>query len=221
MERGKGARTRSQILDIAAEIATEQGLGPLSLGRLAAGAGLSKSGVFAHFGSKEELQLATVRAAAREFEERVVAATEEAEPGLARLRALVEAWIDHVERAPRRGGCFFFATSAEYAGRTGRVRDALALATGAWLRLLEREARTAVRTGELDARPELLAFRLHAYVQEANWQRQLLGAPDAFDRARDAVRAALAEAGAPPPRSARPRRRSAARSAATRSGRTS
>jgi len=210
MEAGKGARTRAQVLEIASDIASQQGLGALSLQAIAERAGLSKSGVFAHFGSKEELQLGAVRAAAREFEAEVVAATEDAEPGLERLRAMAEAWVAHVEGTPRSGGCFFFATSTEFSSQPGSVRDELAAATGAWLRLLEREARTAVRTGELAAQPDLLAFRLHAYVQEANWQRQLFDARDAFERARDAIAALLREA-TPAPSAARkrPRRRNA------------
>jgi AcrR family transcriptional regulator len=189
-----GARRRERILDTATDLATAEGLAGLSIGRLAGEAGLSKSGVFAHFGSKETLQEAAIAAAVAEFERAVLQPTEEAEPGLERLEALLEAWIRHVEGTPRRGGCFFFATSTEFASRPGPVREALAGCTGRWLRALEREARTAVRTGELSGDPALLAFRLHAYVQEANWIRQLHDDPLAFAKARaaaaDAIRTA-------------------------------
>ena len=129
--------------------------------------------MFAHFGSKEELQLAAIEAATREFEQCGSRRPPKMhEPGLERLRALVEAWIRHVETTPRRGGCFFFAVSAEFASQPGPVRDRLAERTRAWLRVLEREARTAVRTGEISGDASALAFRLHAYVQEANWMRR-------------------------------------------------
>ena len=187
-----GDRRREQILEVATDLASAEGLDGLSVGRLAGEAGLSKSGLFAHFGSKEELQLAAIGAAVAGFERAVLIPTAEAEPGLERLQALLEAWIVHVEQTPRRGGCFFFATSSEFASRAGAARDSLAACTGKWLRALEREIRTAVRTGELDADPPLLAFRLHAYVQEANWLRQLHDDPQAFELARSAMATAIA-----------------------------
>jgi AcrR family transcriptional regulator len=189
-----GERQRRRILAAAVDVASAEGLGPLSIGRLAAETEMSKSGVYAHFGSKEELQLGAVDAASADFERRVLAATAEAEPGLERLRALLEAWILHVERSPYRGGCFFSATSSEFASRSGAVRERLAERTASWLRVLEREARTARRLGEISADPEDLAFRLHAFVQEANWRRQLFDDPAAFDRARRAGRDAIISA---------------------------
>lgn len=184
-----GERRRRAILDSALDVASAEGLDGLSIGRLAAETGLSKSGLFAHFGSKERLQLAAIDAAAAEFERAVARPPLEAEGGIERLRAMLEAWIGYVEETRFRGGCFFFATSAEYGSRPGPVRERLAEVTGAWLRALEREARTARRLGELPPRadPRTLAFRLHAYVQEANWTRELFDDDDAFDRARAAI----------------------------------
>jgi len=192
--RSHGEQRRQRILGAATDLASAEGLDRLSIARLASETGMSKSGVFAHFGSKQRLQAASIEAAAREFEVAVLERTADAEPGLDRLRALIEAWIQHVEDTPRRGGCFFFATSSEFSSRPGPLRDQLADKTGAWLRQLEREARTAVRTREIAADPELLVFRLHAYVQEANWMRQLFDRQAAFGHARRAVAATLDEA---------------------------
>jgi AcrR family transcriptional regulator len=205
--RTRGRRRRDQILGRAQDLASSEGLAGLSIARLASAAGMSKSGVFAHFGSKQALQQAAIDAAAGDFEQAVLRPTEDVEPGRARLVALVEAWIRHVEATPLRGGCFFFATSAEFSSREGPVRATLARRTAAWLRVLEREARTAVRTGELDVDPALLTFRLHAYVQEANWMRQLHGDERAFAHARraaaDAIQAA-ARSSIPPNQEASP-----------------
>jgi AcrR family transcriptional regulator len=189
--RTHGEQRRAQILAAATDLAAAEGLAGLSIAQLAAATSMSKSGVFAHFRSKEELQCASIRAAAAEFERAVIHATEDAEPGRARLEALVEAWILHVEETPLRGGCFFFAASSEFSSQPGPVRSALIECTGAWLRALEREARIAVRTVELAADPALLTFRLHAYVQEANWLRQLHDDAGAFERARRAAAATI------------------------------
>jgi AcrR family transcriptional regulator len=192
-----GHRRREQILGAARDLASAEGLEGLSIARLATETGMSKSGVFAHFGSKEALQQAAIDAAAADFEHAVLRPTEQIEPGRARLEALIEAWIRHVEQTPLRGGCFFFATSSEFASRSGAVRATLAERTATWLRLLEREARTAVRTGELDVDPALLSFRLHAYVQEANWMRQLHDDERAFEHARHAAAEAIEAAARP------------------------
>jgi len=189
-----GERRRRTILAAAADVATAEGLEGLSLGRLAREVGLSKSGVAAHFASKEDLQLHVVARAAAEYERRLLA--RDAEPGLARATALMEAWIDAIEHVEYRGGCFFAATGAEFGARRGPVRDLVAHHTRAWIRILERELRTAVRLGELaaDRDPRLLAFHLHALVQEANLRRSLLDDDDAFDDARALLERALDDA---------------------------
>ncbi len=174
-------------------LASVEGLEGLSIGRLAKRMSMSKSGVIGHFESKTDLQLEAVAAAVDVFERAVIAPEHEA-PGLPRLRARIERWIAHVASGRFEGGCFFWAASAEFDGRPGPVRDAVARATAHWLDGLTEEVRLAQRLGELDAdeEPEQIAFELHAVVQEANWAKQLLGRDDAFERARRAVDARLA-----------------------------
>src|SRR5947207_9101793 len=111
--RSDGERTRGAILDAAAKLATVEGLGGLSMSRLADEVGMSKSGLFAHFGSKEELQLATVEAAVGVFDRNVIEVAASAPPGLARLRATVDAYLRYVETDVFPGGCFFAATLTE------------------------------------------------------------------------------------------------------------
>src|SRR3954471_6014457 len=121
--RADGERSRSAILHEAARLATVEGLDGLSLGRLADAVGMSKSGLFAHFGSKEELQLATVEAASAIFEELVIGPAGEVTAGLPRLRAYVEGFLDHVEESVFPGGCFFVSAMSELDTRPGPVRD--------------------------------------------------------------------------------------------------
>ncbi|MCI0402481.1 MAG: TetR/AcrR family transcriptional regulator [Acidobacteria bacterium] len=184
--RVRGARTRGQILRFAVDLASAEGLEGLTIGRLAGALRLSKSGLFAHFGSKEELQLATVEAAKDIFLQKVVEPALVAPPGLARLRALLEAWTWYVESSVFRGGCFFAAASAEFDGRPGAVRDRVAALTKSWLGALEQEAHRAQRRGHIQPGVDCgqLAFEAHALVQEANWACQLLGDKHAFHRAR-------------------------------------
>lgn len=201
---------REEILAVAVDVSSAQGLSALSIGGLAAEVGLSKSGLFAHFGSKEELQLATIGQAALAFEREVLGPAEGAEPGLPRLRALVEGWYAYIESIPYRGGCFFDAASSEFASQEGPVRDRLAILCGRWRERLAEQARLAVRLGELRSGidTETLAFQLHAYAGEANWARELLGDEGAFARARDAAAGTLraaSSAEAPEPTSGRPR----------------
>ena len=180
------------------DLASVEGLEGLSIGGLAKRLAMSKSGVIGHFEGKEHLQLETVRAAVDVFEAAVLRAPVAEEPGLARLEGLLERWIDHVASGRFSGGCFFWAASADFDGRPGAVRDAVAGATAHWLDGLAAEIRLAQRLGELgaDEEPEQLAFELHALVQEANWARQLLDRADAFDRARRGIRERLARAAA-------------------------
>lgn len=157
---------------------------------------MSKSGLFAHFGSKEALQLATVDAAAGKFEEGVLGPVADTEPGLRRLVAGLEAWISHIEESVYPGGCFFAAAAAEFDDRPGLVRDRIAELSGSWLEWIEKEAHLSRRLGQLKPGADIkqLVFELHAFVQEANWTRQLLGKKEAFGRSRLAVRERLARA---------------------------
>src|SRR6478752_5942384 len=121
--RADGKRTRSTILRAAASLATVEGLEGLSIGNLAAAIGMSKSGLYAHFGSKEELQLATVAEAERILTDEVIQPALAAEPGLAQLAAVCEAFFSYVERRVFPGGCFFAATALEMGTRAGPVKE--------------------------------------------------------------------------------------------------
>jgi AcrR family transcriptional regulator len=176
------ANTREAILERAVDIASTQGLEGLTIGGLASELGLSKSGLFGHFGSKEELQLATVRQAAVRFIKQVVEPAQREPEGLERLRALCEGYLDHLASDVFPGGCFWAAAATEFDGRPGPVRDAVREATAAWLGELERQARSA---GAED--PRQLAFELQAAVAAANWSFQLFEDRAAFDRARRAM----------------------------------
>lgn len=185
----KGQRTREGILSLAVNIASAEGLEGLTIGRLANASGMSKSGLFAHFGSKQVLQLATVDRAGEVFAQKVLAPIAEAAPGLPKLLQMMSTWIRHVESGTFRGGCFFAAASAEFDGRPGAVRDRIAALTKEWIDLLEGEVARARDLGHLDPKTDAtqLAFELHAYTQEANWAYQLLHDSKSFDRARRAV----------------------------------
>jgi AcrR family transcriptional regulator len=189
----KGQRTRQAILDIAASLATEEGLEPLSIGRLADAAGMSKSGLFAHFGSKEELQIATVEHAASIFVREVIEPAGAAPQGLPRVWALCERMIDYDEREVFPGGCFFASASFEFKRRPGPVRDRIQEMLRSWLSYLEHAIARAQEAGELEAglTAREIAFELDAYAQAANAQYQLFGDAAVFGEARRAVRERL------------------------------
>jgi AcrR family transcriptional regulator len=173
---------REEIIARAVDLASSEGLEGLTIGRLASELGLSKSGLFGHFGSKQELQLATIDEASRRFVREVVEPALVEPEGGPRLRALCDRYVDYLERRVFPGGCFFAAASTEFDGRPGPVRDRLRDGISAWLRGLEGQARIA---GAED--PKQLAFELHALAQGANSAFQLLGDRSAFRRARDAM----------------------------------
>jgi AcrR family transcriptional regulator len=189
----KGERTRQAILTTAAELATQEGLEPLSIGRLAEATGMSKSGLFAHFGSKEELQLATVGHAASLFVAEVVAPAREAPKGLARVWALCDHMVDYAERQVFPGGCFFAATAAEFNNRPGPVRDEIEKMMRSWLSYLQHAVEQAQAAGELDGSVPAreIAFQLDAFAQAANSHYQLFRDPAVFDGARRAIRERL------------------------------
>ena len=185
----KGQRTRTSILEVAAALATEEGLDPLSIGRLAEATGMSKSGLFAHFGSKEELQLATVEHAAKLFVAEVIDPARSAPKGLARVWALCDHMIGYSERQVFPGGCFFAATSFEYNNRPGPVRDRIESMIRSWLSYLEHAVEQAQEAGELDvnASAREISFQLDAFAQASNAQYQLFRDPQVFDHARRAI----------------------------------
>ena len=186
MPRAATPSTRESILARAVDLSSSEGLEGLTIGRLASELGMSKSGLFGHFGSKEELQLATIDAAVRRFVEEVIVPATKEEPGREQLRALCEGYFDYLERRVFPGGCFFAAAAAEFDGRPGPVRDAISGGVSAWLSVLEHQAEVA---GAED--PEQLAFELHSLALGANSAHQLFGDEDAFSRARAAMRRLL------------------------------
>jgi AcrR family transcriptional regulator len=192
--RERGRRTRESILATAVDIASVEGLEGLTIGRLASELGMSKSGLFAHFGSKEELQLATIAAAREIFVAEVVEPARAAERGLPRLAALLEAKLDYLRRGVFRGGCFFDAARLEYDSRhPGPVRDAIFEEFAAWSQLVADLIRSAQRAGHLDPRadPEQLAFELDAIGSAANLRFQINRDAEAFERAQRAIEGRL------------------------------
>jgi AcrR family transcriptional regulator len=189
----KGERTRHAILTRAAELATEEGLEPLSIGRLAEAAEMSKSGLFAHFGSKEELQIATVDHAASIFVDEVIAPARSAPKGLPRVWALCDHKVDYAERRIFPGGCFFASTSVEFSHRPGPVRDRIQEQLGSWQSYLAHAVEQAQAAGELDTRLSAreIAFQLDAFVESANARYQLFRDPAVYADAREAVRERL------------------------------
>jgi AcrR family transcriptional regulator len=175
----RAATTREAILRRAVDLASVEGLEGLTIGRLASEMGMSKSGLFRHFGSKQELQLATVDAASELFVAEVVDPALEEDEGAPRLRAMCERYLDHLEAGVFSGGCFWAATTAEFDSRPGPVRDRVRERVAAWVDGL---AGLAGAAGVED--PEQLAFELHAVAQGANQRFQLFGDEKAFARAR-------------------------------------
>jgi AcrR family transcriptional regulator len=188
-ESGRGADTRAAILARAVDLASVEGLEGLTIGRLSGELGMSKSGLFAHFGSKQELQLATVGAAAERFRAAVIEPALAAPDGVPRLRAIAEAYLAHLEDDDYYpGGCFWAATSAEYDDRPGPVRDAIAGALEAWLGELERQAQLAG-----SSEPGRFAFEVYAVVMGANSRFRMSEDPMVFAYAREAIDRLLAE----------------------------
>ncbi len=185
----KGRQTRTEILQVAVQIASAEGLEGISLGRLADEVGMSKSGLFAHFRSKEELQLAIVDTARSIFIDEIIRPANGVRSGLKRLRKLAGAWLSYAEREVFRGGCFFGAASLEFDSRPGVVKDRITEIMGEWLRLLENEIRQGRASNELtsDADPVQLAFEFNSQMMGANWAYQLLGNRQAFARAKTAI----------------------------------
>ena len=188
-QRSDGERSRSAILDEAARLATVEGIGGLSLGRLADEVGMSKSGLFAHFGSKEELQLATIETADEIFEKQVIDRAAQASTGLERLRALVDGYLDYVEAKTFPGGCFFATVLVEVSMQPGAVRDRLMAFMGDWIGRLEAAIRDAQREGDIDKRedPGQLAFELESSLLLANTQFTVAQDSEPIKQARRAI----------------------------------
>ncbi len=191
--RARGLRSREATLERAVQIASVEGLEGLTIGALAADLGVNKSSVFASFGSKEELQLATLAVARAILVEQVVVPALPVQEGEARLAAIGDAWFDYLGSDVFAGGCFLTAASAEMDGRPGRVRDAVRAVMREWLAILTATIDAAVARGEFrgETAPTALAFRLNALGMAANWQRQLFEDPTGVEHARAAWHAEI------------------------------
>jgi AcrR family transcriptional regulator len=201
--KAQGERTRNAILETAVHIASAEGLEGLTIGRLATELSMSKSGLFAHFGSKEDLQVATVEAARAIFIREVIKPAFESTEGLLRLWKLCDIWLSYVQSGVFRGGCFFAAAAAEFDSRPGPVRDRIAEIMKEWLAALRNAIVEAQEAGHLDKEIDAtqLAFEVNSLELGANWAFQLYGDARAFKRAREAIRERLSRhataAGAP------------------------
>jgi AcrR family transcriptional regulator len=186
----RGDRTRHAILSHGARLASAEGLGAVSLQRLASDLGMSKSGLFAHFGSKEELQLAIVEEAARIFTDEVLRPGLTPPRGVGRVLALCEAYLSYVERKVFPGGCFFEATTAEFDSRPGTVRDAIFERNAYWSATIVRAIRQAQEAGEIEAGvdAEQLGWELDCLLAGGNDSHTEYAGPVALDRARRAIR---------------------------------
>jgi AcrR family transcriptional regulator len=169
-EREDGKATRERILTTAAQLATSEGLEGLSIGLLAEATGLSKSGVYAHFRSKEDLQLATIDTANEIYAREVLVAADGPETGIEKVRAVCEAQLSYTERRVFAGGCFFVSSMPEFRARPGAVRDRLSASLADWLAFLAGLVKEAVDEGSLppDTEPEQLAFELTAVMEYAD-----------------------------------------------------
>jgi AcrR family transcriptional regulator len=194
--RSGAGQTRAAILDEAARLATIEGIGGLSLARLAEAVGMSKSGLFAHFSSKEELQLAAVETAAVLFAQKVVEPASTADDAFERLRRLADGYLRYVEAETFPGGCFFASALVEMSMQPGSVRDRLVLFLGDWLARLESTVREAQAEGTVDPSedPGQIAFEVEAALFLANAQYVVTRTPEPIERARRSIDRRLAAA---------------------------
>jgi AcrR family transcriptional regulator len=188
-----GERSRQTILDSAARLATVEGLAWLSIGRLAQVLGMSKSGLYAHFGSKEELQLATIETAVEIYNREIVEPALAVSPGIERVLRLCDAFFDFVGSGDFPGGCFFVYTSVDPANRRESIRTRLADEQRAWLGFIEQLIGEAMAAGQLPAPADArrLAFELDAVMIGADANFALLGEPSYLDEGRAAIRRRL------------------------------
>jgi len=181
----KGQLTRAAILDSALRLASQMGLEGLSIGALAEVAGMSKSGVFAHFGSREELQIAVIREYHRRFEEEVFFPAMREPRGVPRLHALFERWLRRVS-VEVDSGCIYISGAVEFDDRPGPVRDALVSMVRAWQDALERAIRIAIEDGQLkpDTDAQQMLFEMHGLILALHHDARLMRTPGAPQRAR-------------------------------------
>jgi AcrR family transcriptional regulator len=194
--RSDGERSRAAILREAAQLATVEGLSGLSIGRLADAVGMSKSGLYAHFGSKEELQLATIETADEIFRELVIEPAMQATTGLGRLQQLAEHFLQHVEAGVFPGGCFFASVAAEMDTHPGPVRDRAIAVANEWSQVLATAVRDAQAEGSIDRSedPDQLAFEVDSFLLLANAIFVVRQESTPIDQARRALERRLAAA---------------------------
>ena len=187
--RSDGERSRKKILRAAANLATIEGLEGITIGSLAAHIGMSKSGLYAHFRSKEQLQLATIDTALEIFDAEVIDPTREVVDPLERLRTLYDRFLDHIERRVFPGGCFFASAESEVGMEDGPVKDRIAAIQRAWAGNVEQLVREAQASGSLseDDDPAQVAFELDAYGMMGNVGFVLHDEPVYLDHARAAI----------------------------------
>jgi AcrR family transcriptional regulator len=194
--RSDGERSYRAILDAAARLATLEGLEGLSIGRVANEIGMSKSGLFSHFASKQDLQLATIATAEAVYAAEVIKPAMQLPEGLERLEQLCERYLSYVKRGVFPGGCFFASTAAELDTRGGPIRDRVRAVLAGWDELLEANLRAAQRHGylALDADIGQLIFEINALLHEANGRYLLFRDSAALERAQTAIADRLARA---------------------------
>jgi AcrR family transcriptional regulator len=191
--RDDGVKSRRAILDAAARLATTHGLEELSIGQLAQHIGMSKSGLYAHFKSKEELELATIDAAAEIFENDVIRRVGESLRGVARVMALSEAFLGHLSRRVYPGGCFFATVAAQLAPRPGRARDRVSRLQQEWVAQFIAALRQARDDGEIRPAADLdqLAFEITAMLFRANFAWIMTADERVLHQARVGIRGVL------------------------------
>jgi AcrR family transcriptional regulator len=190
----KGQASRDTILRTAAMLATTKGLNGLSIGDLAAEVGMSKSGLYAHFKSKEELELATIATAAAIFDSDVLQPVAQVPAGIARLKSLTDSFLSHLERKVFPGGCFFAAVAAELDTRPGPARDRVSEVLGSWFSLLRQCILDAQALGEIDLSAEAnqVVFEVQAMLVAANFLFVMSNDPIKLAQARTGVENVLA-----------------------------
>ncbi len=180
----KGQQTKSAIVEAALGLATHIGLEGLSIGALADVTGMSKSGVFAHFGSREELQMSVIREYHQRFEQEVFYPAMQAPRGVARLRALFKQWMQRTS-TELDSGCIYISGAVEFDDRTGPVRDALAHSVLTWQAAMKRTITQCKECGELrpDVAEDQLLFEIHGLILALHYEARFLHTPGSIDRA--------------------------------------
>ena len=196
----KGQQTKAAIVDAALGLATQIGLEGLSIGALAEVMQMSKSGVFAHFGSREELQISVVREYHARFEDEVFYPAMASPRGLPRLRALFDNWMKRTS-VEIDSGCIYISGAVEFDDRPGPVRDALASSVNTWLSAMRRAIELAAREGHLkaDLDAHQMAFEIHALILALHYEARFLRSPDCVSRALRAFDSIVARYSAPEP----------------------